>query len=126
MDYFIMLNGPTCTSLVRDFWVRAHVYDKHAAKHEETKKVLIDLSLKEKSREEMGLKLFRCNEIRSSVMGISVFISKDSIAFVIKRAAEGNYKGGIGNPKTSPWNKIVNLSMFNSENKGVYDDLSME
>jgi len=42
MDYFNMLNGATYENLVRHFWVRAHVYDKKAAKLEETEKILID------------------------------------------------------------------------------------
>ena len=49
-----MLNGPTYESLVKHFWVRASVYDKHAAKFEEQEKILIDPSLEGKSREEMG------------------------------------------------------------------------
>jgi len=27
-DYFRMLNGPTYVNLVKDFWVRAEVYDQ--------------------------------------------------------------------------------------------------
>jgi len=38
-------------------------------------KVLIDPSLAGKSREEMGLEPFTCTEIRSSIMGVPVFIS---------------------------------------------------
>jgi hypothetical protein len=60
MEYFNMLNGPTYMTLVRHVWVRAHVYDRNAAKLEETEKVLIDPSLKGKKREEMGLEPFRC------------------------------------------------------------------
>ena len=30
--YFYMLNGPTYEKLVKDFWVRAEVYDLEAAK----------------------------------------------------------------------------------------------
>jgi len=75
MEYFNMSNGPTYKTLVRQFWVRAHVYDKDAAKLEETEKVLIDPTLEGKSREEMGLEPFTCTEIRSSIMGIPVFIS---------------------------------------------------
>lgn len=89
------------TQIVRHFWVRAHVYDKNAAKLEETEKILIDPTLEGKSRAEMGLEPFLGTEIRSSIMGIPVFISKDSIARVIKRAYEGSYKGGIGNNKTN-------------------------
>jgi len=102
MDYFNMLNGPTYKTLVRHFWVRAHVYDRMAAKLEETEKVLINPTMEGKSREEMGLEPFRCTEIRSSIMGISVFISEEIISFVLRRSSEGNYKGGIGNSKTSP------------------------
>jgi len=36
MEYFNMLNGPTYKTLVRHFWVRAHIYDRNAAKLEET------------------------------------------------------------------------------------------
>jgi len=58
MEYFNMLNGPTYENLVRHFLVKAHVYDKKAAKLEETEKILIDPTLEGKSREEMGLELF--------------------------------------------------------------------
>jgi len=50
MDYFNMLNGPTYMTLVRHFWVRAHVYDKMAAQQEMDEKVLIDSSLAGKTR----------------------------------------------------------------------------
>jgi hypothetical protein len=74
----------------------------------------------------MGLEPFRCTEIKSSIMGILVFISEEIIAFVLRRDSTGSYKGGITNPKTSPWNEIVNQSMFNSIKKGVYNDLNIE
>jgi len=51
MDYFNMWNGPTYENLVRDLWVRGHVYDKKVAKLEETDKVLNDPTLEGKSRE---------------------------------------------------------------------------
>jgi len=126
MEYVNMLNGPTYKTLVRHFWVRAHIYDRNAAKLEETEKVLIDPSMEGKTREEMGLEPFRCTEIRSSIMVIPVFISEEIISFVLRRASEGIYKGGIGNSKTSPWNEVVNQSMFNNSRKGAYSDPSME
>jgi len=88
--------------------------------------VPIDPTLEGKSREEMGLEPFRCTEIRSSIMGIPVFISEEIISFVLRRPSEGNYKGGIGNSKTSPLNEVVNQSMFNNTKKGAYCDLSIE
>ena len=73
--YFGMLNGPTYMNLVRHFSVRAQVYDRKASQMEMEEKVLIDPSLQGKTREEMGLEPFRCTKIRSSIMGILVFIS---------------------------------------------------
>jgi len=74
-DYFGMLNGPTYMNLVRHFWVRAQVYDRKAAQLEMDDKVVIDPSLQGKTREGMGLEPFTCTQIRSSIMGIPVFIS---------------------------------------------------
>ena len=74
-DYVGMLNGPTYMNLVRHFWVRAQVYDRKATQLEMDEKILIDHSLQGKTREEMGLEPFRCTKIRSSIMGILVFIS---------------------------------------------------
>jgi len=89
-------------------------------------KVLIDPSLQGKTREEMGLEPFTCTEIRSSIMGIPVFISEAVISWVIRRASEGRFVSGLDNSKTSPWNDIVNKTMFNSIRKGKYSDLSMK
>ena len=107
MDYFGMLSGPTYLTLVRHFWVRAQLYDQKAAKLEMDEKVLIDPSLEAKTREEMGLEPFRCEEIRSSVLGILVVISVDKIVEVIRRASEGRYVYGLKN-KNSSWIPIVN------------------
>jgi len=103
-----MLNGPTYTNLIWHFWVRSHVYDKKGA------------------QQEMSLEPFTCTEINSSIMVVLVFISQEVIACVIKRASEGSFKDGLDNNKKSPWNEIVNQTMFKSKTKGVYSDLSME
>jgi len=124
--YFNMLNGPTYENLVKHLWVRASVYDKHAAKMEEAEKVLIDPSLEGKSREEMGLEPFVDTEIRSSIVGVPVFINQEIIAYVIGKAFEGNFKDGLDNNKKSPWNEVVNETMFNNKKKGYYSNLSME
>jgi len=89
-------------------------------------KILINPSLAGKSREEMGLKPFVDLEIKSSIMGILVFISQAVIAYVMRRASEGNYKDGLDNNKKSPWNDVVNETMFNNTKKGSYNNLSME
>jgi len=124
MDYFGMLSGPTYLILVRHFWVRAQLYDQKAAKLEMDEKVPIDPSLEGKTREEMGLKPFRCKEIRSSVLGIPVAISVDTIAVVIRRASEGRYVYGLKN-KNSCRIPIVNRTLYNSSIKGKYKDMDM-
>jgi len=108
ISYFDMLNIPTYTNLIRHFWVRAHVYDRKAAQLEMDEKVLIDPTLASKTREEIDLEPFTCTEIRSSIMGVPVFISQEVIAYVIRRASEGSFKDGLDNKKKSPWNEIVN------------------
>jgi len=124
MDYFGMINGPTYLTLVRHFWVRAQIYDLKASQLEMDEKVLIDPSLEGKTREEMGLKPFRREEIRSSIMGIPVVISVDTIAGVIRRASEGRFEYALRN-KNSPWIPIVNRTLFNSFTKGKYKELDM-
>jgi len=42
----------------------------------------------------------------------------------IRRAAEGSYEEGMD--KTSPWNDVVNMTMFNNTKKGKCSDLKME
>jgi len=65
-------------------------------------------------------------EIRSSIIGVFVFINQETIAFVIGRTSEGNFKDGLDNNKMSPWNEVVNETMFSTKKKGSYSSLSME
>ena len=81
--------------------MRAQLYDQKEAKLEMDEKVLIYPSLEGKTREEMSLEPFRCEEIRSSVLGIPVAISVDTIAAVIRRAFEGRYVYGLKNKNSS-------------------------
>jgi hypothetical protein len=119
MPYFDMLNEPTYKTLVKHFWIRASVYDRAASELEEKEKIMINPNLKRKTREEMGLESFRCTEIRSGIMGIPVFISEWAITSILRRDASGKYSGlEIPNPKTTPWNEIVNMSIFNSKTPG--------
>jgi hypothetical protein len=123
-DYFFMLNGPSYENLVKHFWVRAEVYDSHAARTEEHEKVLIDPTLGGKTREELGLKPFTCTKIGLCITGILVSITEEVIARTIGREVEGSYEENLDN-KTSPWDEVVNMTMFNSKKKGKYCDLKM-
>jgi len=89
--YFDMLNGPTYVKLVKDFWVRAEVYDLEAAKAEELQAVTRDPSLRGKTRKEMGLEPFRKTEIRSAVMGIPLTITEEVIAKACRVAPTGRF-----------------------------------
>jgi len=89
--YFEMLNGPTFVTLVKDFWIRAEVYDVDAAKDEELRAVIKDPSLRGMTRQEMGLESFRQTEIRSSVMGIPITITEEVIAKACRVAATGRF-----------------------------------
>jgi len=59
-------------------------------------------------------------------MGVPIFINQETIAYVIGRTSEGNFKDGQDNNKKSPWNEVVNETMFNTKKKGSYNSLSME
>jgi len=89
--YFNMLNGPTYVKLVKDFWIRAEVYDLDAAKAEELQDVARDPSLRGKTRKEMGLEPFRHTEIRSAVMGIPITITEEVIANACRVAPTGRF-----------------------------------
>ena len=43
-----------------------------------------------------------------------------------RRASEGRFVSDLDNSKTSPWNDVVNKTMFNNTRKGKYNDLSMK
>jgi len=94
-EYFNMLNGPTYSKLVKDFWSRAEVYDMDAAKDEEDEAVIRDPSLKGKTRQEMGLKSFRQTEIRSTVIGIPVTITEEVIARACRVTPSGRFLWNI-------------------------------
>jgi len=55
-------------------------------------------------------------------MGILVTISEEVIAREIRREAEGSYEKGLES-KTSPWNEVVNMTMFNNTKRGKYNDM---
>jgi hypothetical protein len=86
-EYFKMLNGPTYENLVKDFWVRAEVYEGKDAKVE-----IQAVSKKGKTKMEKSLTSFSSLEIRSEVMGIPVTITEEVIAKACRVAAEGRFQ----------------------------------
>ncbi|RHN38490.1 hypothetical protein MtrunA17_Chr0c01g0488971 [Medicago truncatula] len=57
-------------------------------------------------------------------MGIPVWITEDVIAFVLRRPVEGDYKAGITKPKDSPWNDVVNKTLYNKVKNFAYADMN--
>ena len=107
--YFEMLNGPTYVMLVKDFWVRAEVYDVDAAKDEELRAVIKDPSLRGKTRKEMGLESFRQTEIRSTVMGIPITITEEVIAKACRVTTTGRFiwNANRNNPLLDSYKGVV-------------------
>ena len=98
--------------MVKYFWVRAEIYDKYAAKQEEVEKILLDPSLKGKTRAEMGLKEFTRTEIRSNLMGIPITINEEIIGRACRRKVEGAFQWDL-NSKTSICKETVVDILFN-------------
>jgi len=74
----------------------------------------------------MGLEPFVGTEIRSSIMGVPIFINQETIACVIGRTSEGSSKDELHNNKKSPWNDVANETIFGTKKKGSTSSLSME
>jgi len=123
--YFTMRDGPSYENLVKFFWVRALIYDKHAAKDEEDHMILVHVELKGKSRAEMGLKKFKRVEIRSNVMGIPITITEEVIGKACRRNVEGAFQWNL-NKKTSDWISVVKQSLFKGKKDGKYSDMEKE
>ncbi|MCI51516.1 hypothetical protein A2U01_0072760, partial [Trifolium medium] len=66
--------------MVKEFWMKAEVFDEVSARMEEEEKVRKDSSLKGKSRSEMGLKEFNGTIIRSVLAGLEITISRAHFA----------------------------------------------
>ncbi|MCI32495.1 cullin-like protein, partial [Trifolium medium] len=77
--YFDMLNGPIYTRLVKEFWMKASVYDEVSARMEEEELVRNNPKMKGKTREEMGLSKFSGTVIKS-VLGLEITISRALLA----------------------------------------------
>jgi len=93
--YFHMLNGPTYANLVKEFWIRAEVYDVEFAKAQESQAISRNPNLKGKSRKEMVLEPFHGLEIKYAVMGIPVSITEGVIAKACRMAPEGRFQWNV-------------------------------
>ncbi|KAK2368768.1 hypothetical protein QL285_081940 [Trifolium repens] len=92
-NYFDMLNGFVYYDIVKNFWNKAYVFDKFAADEEVKKLVAEDISLKGKTRAQLGLRPFKGKEIRSNLLGINVLITQEHIAKMLGLDNEGQKVG---------------------------------
>ncbi|MCI90439.1 NBS-containing resistance-like protein, partial [Trifolium medium] len=60
-----MLNGPIYSRMVKEFWMKAEVFDELSARLEEEELIRNDPIMKGKTREEMGLNKFSGTVIKS-------------------------------------------------------------
>jgi len=101
MLYFQMLNGPTYSELVKDFWVRDEVYNEEAAKLEEKHKVKENPRLKGKTRKYMGFPEFKQVEVRSAIMGIRDTITEEILSRATRCLNKGMFEVNV--KKNSQW-----------------------
>src|SRR4030066_399812 len=92
--FFRMLNGPTYTELVRNFWVKACIVTEKEAREEEASLVRSKPELKGKSRLEMGLSDFTETEVRSNVLGLEMVITESLIRSLLQVPSGGLFVTG--------------------------------
>ncbi|KEH25995.1 hypothetical protein MTR_6g039060 [Medicago truncatula] len=119
--YFQMLFGTTYMNLVKDFWVRAKVFDRKASEEEEAEIISKNPSMKRKSREEMGLRKYTGVEIRSAVMGMEVTINEEIIARACRCSEGGQFQWDA--PKAI-WEGTVNATLFHGRSKGRVSEMA--
>ncbi|MCI78324.1 60S ribosomal protein L24, partial [Trifolium medium] len=66
--------------MVKEFWMKAEVFDEVSARLEEEELVRKNPNLKGKSRKEMGLKEFNGIVIKSVLAGLEITISRAHFA----------------------------------------------
>lgn len=113
-----MFNGLTYPHMVKDFQVRAKVYDELVVSMEENHKVLKDNSLTGKSKKEMGLKKFEEVDIRSAVMGVDVTITWKIISKLFGVSNIGRFI--LSTKESSPEADVIKSRLFQLSEKYVF------
>jgi hypothetical protein len=92
LEYLKMLNGVIYPTFVKDFWLRAEVFDSEASRREHQAKIDEDpQNNKGKSRVELGLEPFTETIIKSSVMGLKARITRGDIALLLNMPSTGKF-----------------------------------
>jgi hypothetical protein len=94
-----MLNGVVYPNLVREFWVGAEVFTKEKAKAELERAIAKNPEVnKNKSCEELGLKPYIGPEIRSTILGVPVSITRKHFAELLQIPNEGFFQVDTDKP----------------------------
>ncbi|KAK2410252.1 hypothetical protein QL285_045626 [Trifolium repens] len=87
--YFDLLNGPTYTELVKEFWMKASVITRDVYDRKVKEKMKENPEFKERTPEEMGLRSFISTEIESFVAGFRISIRLSHILEALKLKRDG-------------------------------------
>ncbi|KAK2423229.1 hypothetical protein QL285_033694 [Trifolium repens] len=87
--YFDVLNGPTYTELVKEFWMKASVITRDVYNKKVREKIEENPELQDSTPEEMGLRSFVSTEIESFVAGFRISIRLCHILEALKLKCDG-------------------------------------
>ncbi|KAK2411071.1 hypothetical protein QL285_046392 [Trifolium repens] len=87
--YFDLLNGPTYTELVKEFWMKASVITRDVYNKKVREKIEENPELQDRTLEEMGLRSFVSTEIESFVAGFRISIRLCHILEALKLKRDG-------------------------------------
>jgi hypothetical protein len=129
MNYFEMLNGDIYPTLVKDFWLRAEVYDRESARRELEAKIAEDPENNiGKSRSELGLEPFSGTVIKSTVMGLKARITRSDLAQLLNVPNKGKFLIDTDKGKTKITkyqSEIKDLLFLNKEDYGKSTNLHL-
>ncbi|KAK2443385.1 hypothetical protein QL285_014494 [Trifolium repens] len=87
--YFDLLNGPTYTEMVKEFWMKASVITRDVYDRKVKEKMKENPEFKERTPEEMGLRSFISTEIESFMAGFRISIRLSHILEALKLKRDG-------------------------------------
>ena len=121
--FFQMLNGPTYKEMVKEFWIKAEVFDEEAADREPAKRIDEDKSGKRVTRADFGLEEFKEAEIRSNILGVPVKITQKLISRVIGVPDSGMFI--IGTNNKSEWMDRIKSTLYEGRKSDKLVDLKL-
>ncbi|KAK2435511.1 hypothetical protein QL285_020564 [Trifolium repens] len=87
--YFDLLNGPSYTEMVKEFWMKASVITRDVYDRKVKEKIKENPEFKERTPEEIGLRSFISTEIESFVAGFRISIKLCHILEALKLKRDG-------------------------------------